>query len=314
MNGKNLLELYLGYACNASCAFCYNPDGRALLPFREAAKAMYDARLKGYGRLDFIGGEPTVYRDIVKAVALAKKLGFGSIGMYTNGIRLADPALARDLGRAGLDTAFVALHGHTPGLHDAITGVPGSFEKVLRGLKNIREQGMRIKIVCVLDALNYQRLPEFCEYFIDVLGAPQIRIIRVFYAPGGRFSPGRDAEIRRLMVPMSRAAPFIVKALAIFRGRGLELPTLNHFNACVFPGNEQGVLERLHPLMEERCSDKSLNYAPDGKKNGDGSELAEFKPETCRDCAFYEPCPGVEKGYLDLFGGRELVPLLRRPL
>lgn len=309
MSPKNLLELYLGYECNAFCAFCYNPDGRSRMPFEEAAKVMYDARLKGYERLDFIGGEPTVYRDIVKAVALGKKLGFGAIGMYTNGLRLSDPRLTRDLGRAGLDTAFVALHGHTPRLHDAITGVPGSFEKVLTGLKNLREQSIQIKLVCVLDALNYRQLPEFCEYFISLLGVPNIRIIRVFYAPGGRFSPGRDAEVRRLMVTMSQAAPFIVKAMAIFRGRGLEPPTVNHFNACIFPGNEQGVLERLHPLMEARCPDKSLNRSPQG--GGDGAEILELKPEKCLGCEFYLPCPGVEKGYLDLFGDRELVALRR---
>ena len=307
-SGKNLLELYLGYKCNARCVFCFNPASQEDMPLKRAAEVLRRARLNGYERLDLMGGEPTVSGDVVLVCALAKKFGFKSIGLYSNGIRLADSRLATGLRAAGLDIVYMGVHGHTPELHDAATRVPGSFEKVLRAIANLQRCGVRVKLVHVVNRMNYRSLPEYCEYFVGTAGVTQIRIIRLVYVEKGRFQRAERGDLRRLLVPMSESAPYVTRSFAAFQKRGLPLPTLNHFVPCLFPNRERESLELLDSPLEEQCAENFLTYYPDSSTIQNSAALVGVKAEKCGACAFFKNCPGVEESYLRFYGDGELAP------
>lgn len=83
----------------------------------------------------FNGVEPTLYKELIRAVRSAKGHGM-PVQITTNGILL--PKIAGELFDAGLDDLWVSLDG-PPNLHDEIRGVPGGFEKAMEGLRAIQK-------------------------------------------------------------------------------------------------------------------------------------------------------------------------------
>jgi len=60
------------------------------------------------------------------------------VNLITNGIRCSSENYVLKLKRAGLDSAQVSLEAGTAEIHDAITKTPGSFDKTVEGIKNLK--------------------------------------------------------------------------------------------------------------------------------------------------------------------------------
>lgn len=139
----------LNNLCNARCAQCdvgardaeslfYRTmiqDGRHELPVERLEELFSEA---GVHRplIAFNGVEPTLYKDLPRAIRSAKEAGCQT-QVTTNGILL--PKLAQDLAEAGLDILWVSLDG-PPATHDEIRGVPGGFDKAMEGLQLLRQR------------------------------------------------------------------------------------------------------------------------------------------------------------------------------
>ncbi len=114
----------------------------------------------------FNGVEPTLYKNLVRAVGSAKKLGM-KVQITTNGILL--PNLAEELFGAGLDSIWVSLDG-PPEIHDEIRGVKGAFDKafegmrILDGLKKKRGgKGPSINVVSTVFHANQSSIYDLIE-------------------------------------------------------------------------------------------------------------------------------------------------------
>jgi MoaA/NifB/PqqE/SkfB family radical SAM enzyme len=106
------------------------------LPWKRLGEVLREHRARGTELVDFDGGEPTLYPRLREAIRRAARLGYRQINLTTNGRRLADPKFARLLLKTPLTSLLISLHGPTPEIHDALTGVPGSFAETLAGLRN----------------------------------------------------------------------------------------------------------------------------------------------------------------------------------
>lgn len=163
------LFINLNNRCNAKCRQCDvgTADKESLFyktMIQDGAHEMDIRRLEilfaEAGRfapvIAFNGVEPTLYKDLPRAIAAAKRYGCRT-QVTTNGILL--PKVGEALFAAGLDTLWVSLDG-PPGLHDQIRGVPGSFNKALEGLKLLHEmkkdasRGPSLNVVMTILHLN----------------------------------------------------------------------------------------------------------------------------------------------------------------
>ena len=133
-----IFEIYLNFSCNQKCIHCFNAeDFRASykdMSFSKVSSAMFKMSKEGYKSLSLLGGEPTVYPFILKVVRLGKKLGYKRIMTFSNGLRYADPAFIDEMKRAGLTDTCLSVHGHNASLHESVTTVPGSFDKILAAM------------------------------------------------------------------------------------------------------------------------------------------------------------------------------------
>ncbi len=148
------------YACNHKCAFCYNcPErGRRELSKDQIIEGLRKIADLGCVFLVLSGGEPLTRPDFFDIAWAGKRLGF-ALRIYTNGY-LVDEIVARKLRDLMPFEIEVSFHGSRPETFDKLTGVPGSFERVLQGVRNLRAQGLKVNMKCPITRWNQWELRE----------------------------------------------------------------------------------------------------------------------------------------------------------
>lgn len=114
----------------------------------------------------FVGTEPTLYKDLPKAVREIKKLG-KQVLVTTNGINLENMLVP--LLHAGVDQILISIDG--PGrIHDEIRGRQGLFCSIMEVLEAQKEElakargrGAEIVACCAVTPVNYRYLPEMVQ-------------------------------------------------------------------------------------------------------------------------------------------------------
>jgi radical SAM protein with 4Fe4S-binding SPASM domain len=88
----------------------------------------------------YTGGEVFVRKDFLDIYAYAKKTGF-LITLFTNAT-LITPSVAEYLATRRPFSVEVSLYGCTAVSHDGVTGVAGSFDRTMRGVRLLMEVGL----------------------------------------------------------------------------------------------------------------------------------------------------------------------------
>jgi MoaA/NifB/PqqE/SkfB family radical SAM enzyme len=125
--------------CPLTCVHCYNnlpmadrDAARSELTLEEHCRILDELADAGCLWLLFTGGEIFARRDFLDIYTHAKKRGF-LITLFTNGT-LITPRIADYLVTWKPFAIEITLYGATKETYDRLTGVPGSYEKCLRGI------------------------------------------------------------------------------------------------------------------------------------------------------------------------------------
>jgi Predicted Fe-S oxidoreductases len=194
--------------CNLACRHCYHqPDTSSA--DRPADWIVAKAMAAPTANVCLMGAEPTM-RDDLAAIVEGIRHGGKAPLIYSNGIRLADPALVDALASAGLD-------GLSLSLHDGAYHGPKPFAKVLKALENVVAAGLPLgQVSFTVDDLE-SGLRRALGHILDLSAqglAPTDFCLRTPAPIGRAFEGGR------LFVSDVFAA---VNALAVERGLALEL-------------------------------------------------------------------------------------------
>ena len=167
---SSLIELT--YRCNLDCFFCYNDLAATGKPLSREQYFDLFAELAGLGvlNLTLTGGEPLAHPDFFALGGRARELGF------VVRVKSTVPALRGEMARrlrGEVDPFLVeiSLHGATAAVHDRQTRVPGSFERLLANLGEMREAGLRVKLNSTLPAWNEDESEGMLD-LADGLGLP----------------------------------------------------------------------------------------------------------------------------------------------
>ncbi len=151
----------LTYRCNLDCFFCYNDLGLRGEPLSrdDYFRLFADLREMEVLNLSLSGGEPLAHPDFLLLGARARQLGF-AVRIKSNGHALRGE-LARRI-RDEIDPFLIetSLHGATAATHDRQTRVPGSFERLLANLAEMRRLGLRVKLNSTLTVWNEGEIAE----------------------------------------------------------------------------------------------------------------------------------------------------------
>jgi radical SAM protein with 4Fe4S-binding SPASM domain len=108
------------------------------------------------------GGEPMVRRDFLDIYEYAKGKGFIII-LYTNGT-LITPEIADRLRCWRPKTVEITMYGATRETYERVSGVPGSFDRAIRGLELLAERGISLVIKAMALTLNRHEIGDIKKY------------------------------------------------------------------------------------------------------------------------------------------------------
>ncbi len=166
--------LELTERCNLSCVHCYinRPAGdRAAMAQElttEQVKVILDTiAAAGCLFLLLTGGEVLLRPDFGEIYRYARQLGM-LVNIFTNGTLLT-PEIADLLAESRPYMVEITLYGATAETHDAITGVPGSFERTRRAIDLLLERRLRLGLKTIVLKPNRHELPAV-RAFVEGLG------------------------------------------------------------------------------------------------------------------------------------------------
>jgi cyclic pyranopterin phosphate synthase len=183
--GRTITDLRVSVTdrCNYKCVYCRTGNQGA--QFSELTAEEYLRIIKvfvslGIEKVRLTGGEPLLRKNLVRLVAnLAELRTNGAvaesghpqkpldIAITTNGHLLAE--LAAPLKAAGLSRVTVSMDAVDPVTFSRITRVPGSFERVLAGVRAAKRVGLGpVKVNCVLlRGFNEDQIVAFARFSRD---------------------------------------------------------------------------------------------------------------------------------------------------
>jgi len=168
-------SIELTHRCNLQCVHCYcnlpADDREAVkgeLRNDEVVHILDQIAEAGALWLLLTGGEPLLRKDFKDLFVYAKRKGFITT-LFTNGT-LITSEIAAFLADWRPHSIEITLYGATQKTYESITGVPGSFERCLRGIDLLLEHGAPVALKTMVMTLNHDKVFQ-TKSFAENLGA-----------------------------------------------------------------------------------------------------------------------------------------------
>jgi len=153
------VSIEVTHRCPLECAHCYNnlPMGdsaarRGELTLEEHRRLLDELAEAGCLWLLYTGGEIFARHDFLDIYTHAKKKGF-IVTLFTNGT-LITPRIADYLLEWRPFSIEITLYGATRETYEALTGIPGSYNRCLRGIRLLKERGLPLSLKSVAVSVN----------------------------------------------------------------------------------------------------------------------------------------------------------------
>ena len=154
----------LTFNCNLNCVHCYvvKDTNKGELTFLEITDILDQLHEAGCLWLSFTGGEPLMRPDFLEVYTYAKKKGF-LINILTNGT-LVTPKIADYLREYPPFMVEITLNGITAKTYETVTGVSGSFQRCLEGIRLIKERNLPLRVKSNGMKINRDEILKIKEY------------------------------------------------------------------------------------------------------------------------------------------------------
>lgn len=148
------LQIELTNICNERCIHCY-------IPHKYKTKALswehYDKILEQASQIDVLtlvinGGEPLCHPFFLDMLKKAMKYDF-NIKILSNLTKLTDEII-ECMKNSHVSEIQTSIYSMDPSIHDEITKVNGSLDLTLKNLLKLKDNGMGVRISCVLMKQN----------------------------------------------------------------------------------------------------------------------------------------------------------------
>lgn len=161
--------------CPLTCRHCYNnlPMGDAAarlaeLSYDEHVRLLDELSDAGCLWLLYTGGEIFARPDFLDIYTAARRRGF-LITLFTNGT-LINERIADHLVRWRPFAIEITLYGRTRDTYERLTGVPGSYDRCMRGIHLLRERGLPLALKTVAVSVNRHELHDMERFATEELG------------------------------------------------------------------------------------------------------------------------------------------------
>jgi len=171
-----LCHIETTYKCNQNCIFCYNPRRSEAVDYEKLDKIVESVAKEKIPHVYLSGGEPSTLKldYINKYVELLAPNS--SITILTNG-NITMKGLSKKIACLG-----IPIHGTNAEEHDAMTGVSGSYNRMMESIKYYVSEGYDVRCILVLTGYNYNKMFKLIKT-AEELGMESVYVNR--YEDGG---------------------------------------------------------------------------------------------------------------------------------
>lgn len=199
------IYFYLTGGCNLRCRHCwiapgYQGKGRVdnILDFDLFRSILEQGRPMGLSGVKLTGGEPLLHPRIEEILNFLRTETL-SLTVETNGV-LCTPELARKMARCKNPFVSVSLDGADAETHEWVRGVPGCFEKALKGVESLVEAGLRPQIIMSVMERNRDHMAKVVR-LAERLGAGSVKfnVVQPTARGGEMHESGESLSIEELV-------------------------------------------------------------------------------------------------------------------
>lgn len=174
------LTVELTTFCNQRCRHCYNAfehSGHRRLPTAELLSLLDRALSEGvFASVDLSGGEPFSHEGLFDALSICQARGVR--GNIVSNATLVTEKHAQQLERFPGTIVQATLNGPCAEIHDPAVGMPGAWEKALRGIELLRHAGATVFGAIVLTRHNVAHVAATLDFMLG-LGIDVVALMRL---------------------------------------------------------------------------------------------------------------------------------------
>ncbi len=275
--------------CNQDCPFCSaNETSANVLAPDVMLRRIARAARKGVRYLSFSGGEPTLSKDLVHYIRVASRLGIRDVELVTNGTLIDGVEKVRPLKEAGLNRAFVSLHGHDELVSRRATSKVGDHARTVRAVDALVACRVDTELNHVISSINYPYLPRFADFVAD-RWRRQVGVSFAFVTP--QF---RALEQAALVPRISDVMPYLRRAMRRMVERDVPFTV----------GSRQGI----PPCFLGEFVAWSDVFHVSARARAEDEPQKTLGPR-CGECRFVRSCAGLWRPYAERHGFDELAPV-----
>jgi radical SAM protein with 4Fe4S-binding SPASM domain len=179
--------------CNLSCKHCYSSSGTIQedeLTTKQALEVVDQLADAGLTAIAFSGGEPLSRKDFFEVANHAVTRGL-YVSVATNGTLLTNENVKR-LKQTGIHYVEISIDGANAKTHDAFRGVPGAFDKAIKGLQNCVREDLCACIATTVTKNNLEEMPAIVS-LAEEIGAERFTYFN--FIPTGRGKAHFDQDL-----------------------------------------------------------------------------------------------------------------------
>lgn len=187
------VDFAIDFTCNLHCEHCFatalRQPGRRRMTIEDYSRVGRECMELGTVNFSFQGGEPLLCSGlggIIKACRPEKNV----ISVSTNGTLLTRDRLV-ELRKWGVDILTVSLDSGIPSEHNRFRGAsPGTFEKILQGIKTALQEGLHVTLGTVV---THQTLKsQGITALVNLTRELKTVLYFIFPVPAGRWLSHND--------------------------------------------------------------------------------------------------------------------------
>jgi radical SAM protein with 4Fe4S-binding SPASM domain len=302
------VQLELTTGCNHKCIHCYNhwrkdSEKDKTLSEDEVRKIIENLRGSEVPNLLITGGEPMLHPDLmIKALELGRKAGL-KCSLNSN-LTLLTTEIAKELKKLNVGI-LTSILSYDKGLHDSITTINGSFDRLVEGIRLAKEYEVPVSANMVVMRMNVDQIYETGK-FVHGLGVYGFRATKVHPAQG-------SSCFERIKLPPERIAEIFDNLIRLREEFGLKVDSLTTYPTCLLKdmsrygqflskrncsagktGCTIGADGQLRPcghsdmVYGNTIEEPILQIWPRLREWRDGSLL----PKECKECKYVIQCSG----------------------
>ena len=180
-------------ACNSRCTFCLDTDTprNVYLLENDVKQELRRGREElNADKVILSGGEGSIHPKFIDFVRYAREIGYSRVQTVSNGYMFAKREFYLKAVEAGLGEITFSLHGHTPELHDRLTGVEGAFHRLMKGMvRAVRDGRIIVNVDVCINKQNVPYIDEIVALCLSV-GVREFDLLHVI--PQGAAFENRD--------------------------------------------------------------------------------------------------------------------------